>query len=359
MNSSTDPISNQLLAALPDDELKRWRHQLELVDLHLGQVLYESGSPLSHVYFPCTAIVSLLYLTESGESAEIAVVGNEGVVGIAFFMGGETTPNRAVVQSAGVCYRLKAAAIKAAFNLSAPVMHLLLRYTQALITQMSQTAVCNRHHSVDQQLCRWLLMNLDRLQGNELAMTQELIANMLGLRREGVTEAALKLTRAATSRCWIGRVSSFAPASAMPSSRQSTPACFQNARQPSRPSAPQGPMLRAAQGAVDTFSRSSPASARLTRYRFAAGSLPMLANTASSGPCLGHSARRQDALGLPASTLAIADLNRPALSVRKKASIARPTASSRASPNMAAPVSFSSCRTIRGSMVKQLNGWKS
>jgi CRP-like cAMP-binding protein len=164
--------------------------------LHLGQVLCESGRPLSHVYFPCTAIVSLLYVTENGQSAEIAVVGNEGVIGIALFMGGETTLNRAVVQSAGVGYRLKAEVIKAEFNLSAPVMHLLLRYTQALITQMAQTAVCNRHHSVDQQLCRWLLMSLDRLQGDDLVMTQELIANMLGVRREGVTQAALKLQHA-------------------------------------------------------------------------------------------------------------------------------------------------------------------
>lgn len=159
-------------------------------------VLYESGNPPSHVYFPSTAIVSLLYVTESGDSAGIAVVGNEGVVGIALFMGGETTPNRAVVQSAGVGYRLRAEFIKAEFNRSAPVMHLLLRYTQALITQMAQTAACNRHHSVDQQLCRWLLMSLDRLEGNELAMTQELIANKLGVRREGVTEAAVKLQRA-------------------------------------------------------------------------------------------------------------------------------------------------------------------
>ena len=159
-------------------------------------VLYESGSPQSHVYFPTTAVVSLLYVTERGESAEIAVIGNEGVVGIALFMGGETTPNRAVVQSAGAGYRLKATTIKAEFDRSAPVMHLLLRYTQALITQMAQTAVCNRHHSVDQQLCRWLLMSLDRLHGSELTMTQELIANMLGVRREGVTEAALKLQRA-------------------------------------------------------------------------------------------------------------------------------------------------------------------
>jgi len=193
---TSDPTLNQLLAALPSEALARWRHQLQPVELHLGQVLCESGRPLSHVYFPCTAIVSLLYVTESGQSAEIAVVGNEGVIGIALFMGGETTLNRAVVQSAGVGYRLKAEVIKAEFNLSAPVMHLLLRYTQALITQMAQTAVCNRHHSVDQQLCRWLLMSLDRLQGDDLVMTQELIANMLGVRREGVTQAALKLQHA-------------------------------------------------------------------------------------------------------------------------------------------------------------------
>ena len=196
MTRASDPTSNQLLAALPGEELKRWRHQLELVELPLGLVLYESGSPLSHVYFPSTAIVSLLYVTEGGGSAEIGVVGNDGVVGISLFMGGETTPNRAVVRNAGIGYRLKAEAIKAEFNRSPSVMHLLLRYTQALITQMAQTAVCNRHHSVDQQLCRWLLMSLDRLPGNELTTTQELIANMLGVRREGVTEIALKLQRA-------------------------------------------------------------------------------------------------------------------------------------------------------------------
>ncbi len=196
MNCASDPTSNQLIAALPMAELSRWAPQLEEVKLPLGLVLYEPGVLLSHVYFPATAIVSLLYVTESGDSAEIAVVGNEGVVGISLFMGGETTPNRAVVQSAGIGYRLKAAAIKAEFIQSVPVMHLLLRYTQALITQMAQTAVCNRHHSIDQQLCRWLLMSIDRLQGDELVMTQELIANMLGVRREGVTEAAAKLQRA-------------------------------------------------------------------------------------------------------------------------------------------------------------------
>jgi CRP-like cAMP-binding protein len=200
------PTSNQLLAALPVGEMARWLPRLEPVEMALGQVLYEAGSPLSHVYFPATAIVSLLYVTESGDSTEIAVVGNEGVVGISLFMGGDTTPNRAVVQSAGSCYRLEAEAIKAEFYRSAPVMHLLLRYTQALITQMAQTAVCNRHHTVDQQLCRWLLTSLDRLQGNELTMTQELIANMLGVRREGVTEAALKLQHAGLISYSRGRI---------------------------------------------------------------------------------------------------------------------------------------------------------
>ena len=192
MAITLDPRINHLLAALPDAEWQRWKPQLELVDLPLGQVLYESGSTLKHVYFPITAIVSLLYVMENGASAEIAVVGNEGLVGVALFMGGESTPSRAVVQSAGQGYRLKAPAMKLEFE-RAPVLHLLLRYTQALITQMAQTAVCNRHHSLDQQLCRWLLLSLDRLQGADLVMTQELIANMLGVRREGVTEAAHKL----------------------------------------------------------------------------------------------------------------------------------------------------------------------
>jgi CRP-like cAMP-binding protein len=200
------PTSNQLLAALPVDEMARWLPLIELVEMALGQVLYEAGSPMSHVYFPSTAIVSLLYVTESGDSTEIAAVGNEGVVGISLFMGGDTTPNRAVVQSAGACYRLQAEVIKAEFNRSAPVAHLLLRYTQALITQMAQTAVCNRHHTADQQLCRWLLTSLYRLQGNELTMTQELIANMLGVRREGVTEAALKLQRAGLISYSRGRI---------------------------------------------------------------------------------------------------------------------------------------------------------
>ena len=172
----------------------------------LGQVLYESGGTLKHVYFPTTAIVSLLYVMENGASAEIAVVGNEGVVGISLFMGGGSTPSRGVVHSAGHGFRMKAKAIKEEFDRSGPVLHLLLRYTQALITQMAQTAVCNRHHSLDQQLCRWLLLSLDRLQGSELVMTQELIANMLGVRREGVTEGALKLQKAGLIRYSRGRI---------------------------------------------------------------------------------------------------------------------------------------------------------
>jgi len=162
----------------------------------LGEVLYESGSKMRHVYFPTTSIVSLLYVLADGASAEIAVVGNDGILGISLFMGGESTPNRAVVQSAGEAYRFKASLLREEFNRYGPMMHLLLRYTQALITQMAQTAVCNRHHAVDQQLCRWLLLSLDRLPTNELTMTQELIANMLGVRREGVTEAAGKLQAA-------------------------------------------------------------------------------------------------------------------------------------------------------------------
>jgi len=193
---TNDPTSNQLLAALSAEEVARWRSKLKPVELSLGQVLYESGSPQSHVYFPTTAIVSLLYVTEDGHSAEIAVAGNEGVVGIALFMDDDRTSNRAVVQSAGLAYRMTAQAIKDEFSRSIPVRHLLLRYAQALITQMAQTAVCNRYHSVDKQLCRWLLMSLDRLQGDELSMTQDLIPDVLGVRREGVTEAALKLQHA-------------------------------------------------------------------------------------------------------------------------------------------------------------------
>jgi CRP-like cAMP-binding protein len=196
MLESAEQRNNFLLAALPDPEWERWQPLLERIEMPLGQVLYESGATLTHVYFPTTAIVSLLYVMENGASAEIAVVGNEGLVGISLFMGGESTPSRAVVQSAGQGFRLQAQLMKDEFNRAGPVLHLMLRYTQALITQMSQTAVCNRHHSLDQQLCRWLLLSLDRLRTNELAMTQELIANMLGVRREGVTEAAVKLQEA-------------------------------------------------------------------------------------------------------------------------------------------------------------------
>lgn len=206
MPERLDPRRNQLLAALPDAEWQRWQPQLEWVAMPLGEVMYESGRTLSHVYFPTTAIISLLYVMEDGASAEIAVVGHEGVVGISLFMGGESTPSRAVVQSAGQGWRLKAGAVKEEFNRSGPVMHLLLRYTQALITQMAQTAVCNRHHALDQQLCRWLLLSLDRLEGNQLVMTQELIANMLGVRREGVTEAALRLQQLGLIRYARGRI---------------------------------------------------------------------------------------------------------------------------------------------------------
>jgi CRP-like cAMP-binding protein len=189
----SDPQQNRLLAAMPKTVWDRWQPELERVEMPLGQVLDESGVTLSHVYFPATSIVSLLYVMENGASAEIAVVGNDGIVGISLFMGGESTSSRAVVQSAGSGFRLRAKTMKDEFNANGPVLHLLLRYTQALITQMAQTAVCNRHHTLDQQLCRWLLLSLDRLPGPELTMTQELIANMLGVRREGVTECALKL----------------------------------------------------------------------------------------------------------------------------------------------------------------------
>ena len=193
---TNDPKANELLAALPDAEWRRWLPHLEPVNLALGKVLYESGSKLSHVYFPTTSIVSLLYVMEDGASAEIAVVGHEGLVGVSLFIGGQSTTSRAVVQSAGQGFRLKANLMMQEFNRAGPALHLLLRYTQALITQMSQTAVCNRHHSLDQQLCRWLLLSLDRLPQDELVMTQELIANMLGVRREGVTEAAGQLQQA-------------------------------------------------------------------------------------------------------------------------------------------------------------------
>ena len=188
-----DPRANQLLASLPDSDYQILAAQLEHVPMPLGLAVYESGGAQGFVYFPLDSIVSLLYVLENGASTEIAVTGNEGLVGISLFMGGETTPSRAVVQSAGHGYRVRGAALRKLFESSGEVQHLLLRFTQALITQMTQTAVCNRHHAVDQQLCRWLLLMLDRLASREVLMTQELIANMLGVRREGVTEAAGKL----------------------------------------------------------------------------------------------------------------------------------------------------------------------
>ncbi len=200
------PEQNHLLEALPASDYERLAPHLELIPMKLGDVLYEPGVRLRYVYFPTTSIVSLLYVMEDGASAEIAIVGNEGILGISLFMGGETTPSRAVVQSAGFGFRLKAQLLKDEFHRFGPMLHLLLRYTQALITQMAQTAVCNRHHSVDQQLCRWLLLSLDRLASNELSMTQELIANMLGVRREGVTEAAGKLQDAGLIRYRRGRI---------------------------------------------------------------------------------------------------------------------------------------------------------
>ena len=203
---SNDPRKNQLLASLPAADWLRWQNALEIVDLPLGHVLYEPGGKMGHMVFPTTAIVSMLYVMENGASAEIAVVGHEGLVGISIFMGGESTPSRAVVQSAGKGFQLEAEFVKDEFNRSHPVMQLLLRFTQALITQMAQTAVCNRHHSIDKQLCRWLLLSLDRLDGSELVMTQELIANMLGVRREGVTEGALQLQNAGLIRYSRGRI---------------------------------------------------------------------------------------------------------------------------------------------------------
>lgn len=206
MSALHTPRQNHLLAALPAADFERLQSGLRLVPLPLGEALYESGSELRHVYFPTTAIVSLLYLMADGASAEIAVVGNEGIIGISLFMGGETTPSRAVVQSAGHAYRLAGNVLKEEFNQGGAMQHLLLRYTQALLTQMAQTAVCNRHHSVNQQLCRWLLLSLDRLRSNELRMTQELIANMLGVRREGVTEAAGKLQKLGVIRYARGKI---------------------------------------------------------------------------------------------------------------------------------------------------------
>ncbi len=195
MTNDVSPLQNHLLAALTQEIQERLIPHLERVTLPLGKVLYESGDALRHVYFPTDAIVSLLYVMEDGASAEISVVGNEGLIGVAVFMGGESTPSRAIVQSAGHAYRLPGQKLKDEFNRHGEMLQLMLRYTQALITQMAQTAVCNRHHSIDQQICRWLLLSLDRLPSNQLSMTQELIANMLGVRREGVTEAAGKLQK--------------------------------------------------------------------------------------------------------------------------------------------------------------------
>ena len=192
----TTPRDNHLLATLSGVELERMEPHLEGVEMALGDVVYESGRELGHVYFPTTSIVSLLYVLESGASAEIAIVGREGVVGVSIFMGGATTPNRAVVQSAGMAYRMPARVIQEEFRRGGTMQHLMLRYTQSLLTQMAQTAVCNRHHSLDQQLCRWLLFSIDRLDSPEIVTTQELISNMLGVRREGVTEAAGKLQKA-------------------------------------------------------------------------------------------------------------------------------------------------------------------
>lgn len=206
MSHARDPRRNFLLAALPEEAMRRLMPHLEPVDMPVGKVLCESGAVLTHVYFPVDAIVSLLYVMENGASAEIAVVGREGVIGVSLFMGGDTTPSLAVVQSAGHGFRLKASLTRAEFSRAGPLMHLLLRYTQALITQMAQTGACNRHHALDQQLCRWLLLSLDRRDGQELWMTQELIANMLGVRREGVTESAVKLQKLGLIRYSRGHI---------------------------------------------------------------------------------------------------------------------------------------------------------
>jgi CRP-like cAMP-binding protein len=205
-SSKHSPKQNHILAALPAADYARLLPDLELIAMPLGWAMYESGASLGYLYFPTTSIVSLLYVMKNGASAEIAVAGNEGLVGISMFMGGESTPSRAVVQSKGNGYRLKARILKAEFAMGGHLQKLALRYTQALITQMAQTAVCNRHHTLDQQLCRWLLLSLDRLPGNEVLMTQELIANMLGVRREGVTEAAGKLQDAGLIQYNRGRI---------------------------------------------------------------------------------------------------------------------------------------------------------
>jgi CRP-like cAMP-binding protein len=207
MSSPHSPNQNHLLAALPTAEFERLAPHLEPVEMLLGAVLYEPGGLLQHAYFPTTAIVSLHYVMESGASAETAGVGNEGVVGISLFMGGDTTPSSAVVQTAGHAYRLESRLLKQEFDRAGLMQHLMLRYTQALITQMAQTAACNRHHSVEQQLCRWLLLTLDRMPTNELIMTPELVASMLGVRREGITEAAGKLQHAGFIRYRRGHIS--------------------------------------------------------------------------------------------------------------------------------------------------------
>jgi len=243
-----DPQQNHLLAAFSAAERERLYPHLQLVPMPLGKVLYESGDVLRYVYFPTNSIVSLLYVLADGASAEISVVGNEGLIGIALFMGGETTPSRAIVQSAGFAYRLIGQQLKDEFHRSGEVQLLLLRYTQALITQMAQTAVCNRHHSVDQQLCRWLLLSLDRLSSNQLVMTQELIANMLGVRREGVTEAAGKLDKLGVIRYardgspfWTGRSSRGFAASVMQWSRKRRIACCRELRCQGRRASPSDP----------------------------------------------------------------------------------------------------------------------
>lgn len=205
-NKVPDPRKNRLLAALTGEAWQRWEPLLEHVELPLGHVLHESGKAMSHMYFPTTAIISLLYVLKNGSTAEIAVVGNDGLIAVSMFMGGGSSPSRAVVQSGGHGFRLDSKAMKQQFDKCGPVMHLMLRYTQALIAQMAQTAVCNRHHTLDQQLCRWLLLTLDRLEGDNLVMTQELIANMLGVRREGVTESASKLQHAGLISYSRGRI---------------------------------------------------------------------------------------------------------------------------------------------------------
>jgi CRP-like cAMP-binding protein len=207
MPSPHNPSQNHLLAALPTAEFERLAAHLELVPMPLGEILYEPGGQLQHAFFPTTSIVSLHYVMASGASAEAAGVGNEGVVGISLFMGGDTTPSSAVVQTAGHAYRLESRLLKQEFQRGGLMQHLLLRYTQALITQVSQTAVCNRHHSVEQQLCRWLLLTLDRVSSRELVMTQELVASMLGVRREGITDAAGRLQHAGFIRYRRGHIS--------------------------------------------------------------------------------------------------------------------------------------------------------